>query len=108
MAAGATVLAVAGGAAGAAIAQADGGAAPVARAAATGGISLRPDTVEHLAQKGNVGKVTIKNTTSGTLRTTVTVRPWSQNRVTGKVSENYRVNLSPYVVANTPTFNLGA
>jgi hypothetical protein len=108
MAAGATVLAVAGAAAGTAIAQANGGAAPVARAAANGGISLRPDTVQHLATKGNVGKVTVKNTTSGTLRTTVTVRPWSQNRTTGNVSENYRVNLSPYVVANVRTFNLGA
>jgi hypothetical protein len=108
MAAGAAVLAVAGAAAGGAIAQAKGGAAPVAQAAAGGGISLRPDTVEHLATKGSVGRVTIKNTTNGTLRATVTVRPWSQNRVTGNVSENYRVNLSPYVVANVGTFNLGA
>jgi hypothetical protein len=108
MAAGAAVLAVAGAAAGGAIAQANGGAAPVARAAANGGISLRPDTVEHVARRGNVGRVTIKNTTNGTLRTTVTVRPWAQNRTTGNVSENYRVNLSPYVVANKRTFNLGA
>jgi hypothetical protein len=108
MAAGATVLAVAGAATGAAIAQANGGAGPVARAAANGGISLRPDTVEHLATKGSVGKITIKNTTGGTLKTTVTVRPWAQNRTTGNVSENYRVNLSPYVVANVRTFNLGA
>jgi hypothetical protein len=110
MAAGAAVLAVAGAAAGGAIAQANGGAgrAGLVRAAANGGISLRPDTVEHVARRGNVGRVTIKNTTNGTLRTTVTVRPWSQNRTTGNVSENYRVNLSPYVVANKRTFNLGA
>jgi hypothetical protein len=107
MVAGAAVVAVAGTAAGGAIAQAN-GAAPVARAAANGGVSLRPDTVEHLATKGNVGKVTIKNTTSGTLKMTVTVRPWAQNRTTGNVSENYRVNLSPYVVANVRNFNLGA
>jgi hypothetical protein len=107
MAAGAAVLAVAGAAAGGAIAQAKGGAEPVAQAAAGGGLKLRPQTVEHLATKGSVGKVTITNTTGGTLRTTVTVRPWSQNRTTGTVSENYRVNLSPYVVANVRTFNLG-
>jgi hypothetical protein len=108
IAAGATVLAVAGAAAGGAIAQANGGAAPVAQAAANGGIALRPDTVEHVASKGNAGKVTIKNTTNGTLKTTVTVRPWTQNRTTGNVAVNLRVNLSPYVVANAHTFNLGA
>jgi hypothetical protein len=107
MAAGAAVVAVAGAAAGGAIAQAD-SAAPVARAAANGGISLRPDTVEHLTRKGSVGKVTIKNTTGGTLKTTVTVRPWSQNRTTGTVAMNGRVNLSPYVVASPRSFNLGA
>jgi hypothetical protein len=106
MGAGAAVLAVAGAAAGGAIAQADGGAAPVARAAAGGGVRLRPDTVQHVARKGNVGRITIRNTTGGTLRMTVTVRPWSQNRATGAVSENFRVNLSPYVVANHRTFNL--
>jgi hypothetical protein len=108
MAAGATVLAVAGAAAGGAIAQAN-GAAPVARAAAgNGGLSLTPQTVEHVARKGSVGRITVKNTTNGTLKTTVTVRPWSQNRVTGAVQENTRVNLSPYVVASARTFNLGA
>ena len=108
MTAGAAVLAVAGAAAGGAIAQAD-NAGPVARAAANnGGIRLRPDTVEHLARKGNVGKVTIKNTTNGTLKTTVTVRPWNQSRTSGQVNANLRVNLSPYVVSLPRTFNLGA
>jgi hypothetical protein len=108
MGAGAAVLAVAGAAAGGAMAQAKAGAGPVARAAANGGVSLRPDTVEHVTRKGSVGRTTIKNTTSGTLRMTVTVRPWSQNRTTGTVAENMRVNLSPYVVASSRTFNLGA
>jgi hypothetical protein len=108
IAAGATVLAVAGAAAGGAIAQASGGAGPVAQAAANGGISLFPETVEHLTRKGSVGKVTIKNTTNGTLKTFVTVRPWSQNRATGTVTANRRVNLSPYVVASAHSFNLGA
>jgi hypothetical protein len=107
MLAGAAVLAVAGAAAGGAIAQAD-SAGPVAHAAANGGLSLRPDTVEHLATKGTAGKVTIKNTTKGTLKTTVTVRPWSQNRNSGKVAANLRVNLSPYVASFPRTFNLGA
>lgn len=107
MAGGAAVLAVAGAAAGGAIARAD-NAAPVAHAAAGGGLRLRPDTVQHLARKGNAGKVTITNTTNGTLKTTVTVRPWSQSRTSGKVAANLRVNLSPYVVSLPRTFNLGA
>jgi hypothetical protein len=106
--AGAAVLAVAGVATGAVIAQAD-SAAPVAHAAAaSGGLSIRPDTVEHLAKKGQAGKITVKNTTNGTLKTTVTVRPWRQNRFNGNVSPNYKANLTPYVVATVRSFKLGA
>lgn len=107
-AAGATVLAVAGVAAGAVIAQADSNA-PVARAAAaSGGVSLRPDTVEHVARRGSVGRITVKNTTNGTLRMWINVRPWLQNRFSGNVAPNYRANLAPYVVANHRRFRLGA
>ena len=106
-AAGAAVLAVAGVAAGAVIAQAD-SRAPVARAAANGGVSLRPDTVEHVARKGRAGFVTIKNTTRGTLKMRVTVRPWSQNRFNGNVAPNYRANLTPYVKATHMRFRLRA
>jgi hypothetical protein len=106
--AGTAVIAVAAVAAGAVIAQAD-SAAPTARAAAaSGGLSMRPDTVEHLAKKGRAGRITIKNTTNGTLKTTVTVRPWVQNRFNGNVAPNYRANLTPYVVASKRSFRLGA
>jgi hypothetical protein len=104
--AGAAVLAAAGVATGAVIAQADSGG-PVARAAANGGVSLRPDTVEHVATKGRAGFVTIKNTTKGTLKMRVTVRPWLQNRVNGNVAPNYKANLTPYVKANVMNFRLG-
>jgi hypothetical protein len=105
--AGAAVLVVAGVATGAVIAQAD-SRAPVARAAANGGVSLRPDTVEHVARKGRAGFVRIKNTTRGTLKMRVTVRPWSQNRFSGNVAPNYRANLTPYVKATHMRFRLRA
>jgi hypothetical protein len=106
--AGATALAVAGLATGAVIAQAA-SRAPVARAApANGGISLRPETVEHVARDGRVGRITVKNTTKGTLTMWINVRPWLQNRMTGNVLPNYRVNLSPYVRASTHSFRLAA
>jgi hypothetical protein len=88
------------------IAQAD-DAAPVAKAAA-GGVSLTPQTVEHTARKGTLGAVTIKNTTSDTLKVTVRVRPWIQNRVTGIVAANLKVSMSRYVAANASAFNLAA
>jgi hypothetical protein len=104
--AGAAVLAVAGVATGGVIARAD-DSAPVARAAA-GGVSLTPAAVEHTTKRGNIGRMTIKNTTSNTLRMTIKVRPWIQARDTGNVSANLRGNLSPYVVAKTPRFKLQA
>jgi hypothetical protein len=106
--AGAAVLAVAGVATGAVIARAD--SAPVARAAAasSGGVSLRPETVENVARKGRAGRITVKNTTKGTLRMWVNVRPWRQNRFTGNVAPNYRANLRPYVRASKHTFKLRA
>jgi hypothetical protein len=102
--AGASVLAVAGVATGGVMARAD-DSAPVARAAA-GGVSVTPAVVEHTAKKGNIGRVTIKNTTTNTLAMRIKVRPWMQARDTGNVSANLRVDLSPYVVARTPKFRL--
>jgi len=102
--AGAAVVAVAGAATSGVIARAD-DSAPVARAAA-GGVSLTPATVEHTTKRGNIGRITIKNTTSNTLRVTIKVRPWRQARDTGNVAANLRGDLSPYVVAKTPRFNL--
>jgi hypothetical protein len=104
--AGAVALAAAGLATGGVIAQAN-DAAPTAKAAA-GGVSLTPQTVEHAARKGTLGSVTVKNTTSDTLRVTVRVRPWIQNRTTGQVTANYNVSLSRYVAASASTFNLAA
>jgi hypothetical protein len=104
--AGAAVAAVAGVATGGVIARAD-DSAPVAKAAA-GGVSLTPAAVEHTAKRGNIGRMTIKNTTSGTLRMTIKVRPWRQARDTGNVSANLRGNLSTWVVAKTPRFRLKA
>jgi hypothetical protein len=104
--AGAVALAAAGLATGGVIAQAD-DAAPRATAAA-GGVSLTPQTVEHAARKGSLGSVTIKNTTTDTLKMTVRVRPWIQNRVTGVVSPNLKVSLSRYVAADASSFNLAA
>jgi hypothetical protein len=104
--AGAVALAAAGLATGGVIAQAN-DAAPRAKASA-GGVSVTPQTVEHTARKGALGSITVKNTTTGTLKMTVRVRPWIQNRTTGQVDPNYNVSLSRYVAANASSFNLAA
>ncbi|MBE2316179.1 hypothetical protein DVA67_009345 [Solirubrobacter sp. CPCC 204708] len=103
--AGALGLAVAGAATGSVIARAD-ESAPVAQAAQQGGVSITPATVERTAKRGAVGTITIKNTTKDTMRVTVNVRPWIQNRNTGAVALNTRASLSPYVRASPQTFNL--
>jgi hypothetical protein len=105
--AGAVVLAAAGLATGGVIAQAD-DAAPKAKAAAGGGVVLTPQTVEHTARRGSLGTITIKNTTSDTLKMTVRVRPWVQNRVTGAVQPNLRVSMAHYIQAQASAFNLAA
>jgi hypothetical protein len=104
--AGAVTLAAAGLATGGVIAHAD-DAAPRAKAAA-GGVALTPQTVEHTARRGSLGSITVKNTTSDTLKVTVRVRPWIQNRTNGKVNPNLNVSLSRYVAASRSSFNLGA
>jgi hypothetical protein len=101
--AGAAVVAVAG----VALAAQAAGGTGVARAAG-GGVSLRPETVEHVAKKGPVGRITVKNTTNGTLTMWINVRPWLQNRMTGNVLPNYRANLSPYIRASAHSFRLRA
>ena len=62
--------------------------------------------MEATAKQGTVGSVTIKNTTKDTMRVTVNVRPWIQNRANGSVVLNTRASLSPYVKASPQTFNL--
>ena len=105
LAAGALGLAVAGTATGGVIARAD-DSAPVARASQQGGVSISPAIVEKTAKRGTVGSITVKNTTKDTMRVTVNVRPWIQNRATGGVALNTRASLSPYVRASPATFNL--
>lgn len=103
--AGALSLAAVGSAAGGVIAQAD-ESAPRAQAAQQGGVAITPATVETTAKRGTVGRFTVKNTTRDTMRVTVTVRPWSQDRTTGRVAINKRASLSPYVTASPRSFDL--
>ena len=103
--AGALSLAVVGTATGGVIAQAD-DSAPRAQAAQQGGVSITPATIEKTAKRGSIGTFTVKNTTKDTLRVTVTVRPWTQNRTTAAVTLNKRASLTPYVRASPQTFNL--
>ena len=105
LAAGALGLAVVSTATGGVIAQAD-DSAPRAQAAQQGGVEITPAMVERTAKRGNVGTFTVKNTTRNTLRVTVTIRPWTQNRQTGAVQANLRASLTPYVRASPQTFNL--
>src|SRR3954469_6994704 len=84
--AGALGLAVAGTATGGVIARAD-DSAPRAQAA-QGGVSVTPALLEKTAKRGNVGTFTVKNSTKDTLRVTVTVRPWIQDRASGNVAVN--------------------
>jgi hypothetical protein len=105
LAAGALSVAVVGSATGGVIAQAD-NSAPRAQAAQQGGVEITPAMVERTAKKGAVGSFTVKNSTKDTLRVTVTVRPWTQNRTTAAVQANLRASLSPYVRASPQTFDL--
>jgi hypothetical protein len=104
--AGALSLAVVGSATGGVIAAQADDSAPRAQASQQGGVSITPATVEATAKRGSIGSFTVKNTTKDTLRVTVTVRPWSQNRSTAAVALNKRANLSPYVVGSPQSFNL--
>ena len=104
--AGALSLAVVGSATGGVIAAQADDSAPRAQAAQQGGVQITPARVEATAKKGTVASFTVKNSTKDTLRVTVTIRPWSQNRVTGQVAINKRANLSPYVVASPQVFDL--
>ena len=103
--AGALGLAAVSIATGGVIAQAD-DSAPRAKAAQQGGVEITPAMVERTAKRGNVGSFTVKNTTKNTLRVTVTIRPWTQNRSTGAVQANLKASLSPYVRASPQVFDL--
>ena len=103
--AGALGLALAGTATGSVIASAD-DSAPVAQAAQQGGVSITPASVERTAKRGAVGTITVKNTTKDTMRVTINVRPWIQNRNTGAVVLNTKASLAPFVRASPQSFNL--
>jgi hypothetical protein len=104
--AGALGLTVAGAATGGVIARADDQAPRAQAAQSSGGVSISPSRVEHTARRGKVGRFTVRNTTKDTLRVTVTVRPWIQNRGTGGVVINNIANYTPYVRASPASFKL--
>ena len=105
VAAGAVGVAVAATATGGVIAQAD-DSAPRAQAAQQGGVAITPAVLEQTARRGRVGTFTVKNTTKDTLRVTVTVRPWIQNRSTAAVALNKNATLTPFVRASPQSFDL--
>jgi hypothetical protein len=72
---------------------------------AAGGLSITPAIVEHLAQPGAVGSVTVKNTTSVPLAITVATRPWRQAR-SGAVVPNRRKTLASQVRVSAAGFTL--
>ena len=79
------------------------GAAEAAHAA--GGLSVTPAILEHRAALGNVGSLTLNNTTNETLRVTVNVRPWRQE-LNGKVLTDPRATFNRYVRATRRSFTL--
>lgn len=76
-----------------------------AHAIAAGGLSSSPAYVEHVAAVGQVGTVTVNNTTSKPLNITVTPRPWLQSR-TAAVSPNRKKTLLAQVSLNARSFTL--
>src|SRR3954454_9025349 len=77
-----------------------------ASAHAAGGLSVTPAILEHQAKVGTVGSLTLNNTTTETLRVTVTVRPWRQE-LGGRVLSDPRLTLSRYVRSTSTSFTLG-
>jgi hypothetical protein len=78
-----------------------------ATAHAAGGLSVTPALLEHSAKRGNVGSMTLNNSTNESLKVTVTVRPWRQ-QLNGNVLSDLTANLSRYVRATKRTFTIGA
>ncbi len=78
-----------------------------ATAHAAGGLAVTPAILEHRATVGNVGSVTLNNTTRETLRVTVRVRPWRQE-LNGRVMTDPRSTFSRYVRASRSSFRIRA
>lgn len=74
-----------------------------ATAHAAGGLSVTPAILEHRAALGNVGSLTLNNTTNETLKITVNVRPWRQE-LNGRVLTDPRATFNRYVRATRRTF----
>jgi len=78
-----------------------------ATAHAAGGLSVTPAVLEHTTKVGTVGSMTLNNTTSETLKVTVTVRPWRQ-QLNGTVIGDMRATLTRYVRATHRAFTIRA
>jgi hypothetical protein len=78
-----------------------------ASAYADGGLSVTPAVLEHRAQLGTVGSLTLSNTTKETLRVTMTVRPWMQ-QLNGNVVADPKATFTRYVRATKQTFTIRA
>jgi hypothetical protein len=74
---------------------------------APGGLSVTPAVLEHEADPGPVGSVTLANTTSQSLKITVTPRPWAQT-TSGTVSANRHATLTGTIGVSHPSFTLAA
>lgn len=83
------------------------GAAIAQAGSADGGLSVTPAVLEHAAVPGPVGSVVLANTTSGSLRITVTPRPWVSS-ASGAVSPNRRLDLKHMVGVSRSSFTLAA
>lgn len=81
--------------------------APAAPALAAEGLTVSPAIVQHTAARGDVGTVTVRNTTAAPLRVTVTPRPWRQSR-SGRVAADRTLTLTRYVQPSAGAFVLGA
>ena len=81
------------------------GAAEAAHAA--GGLSVTPAILERGARLGNVGSLTLNNTTNETLRVRVNVRPWRQE-LNGRVVADTRATYNRYVRATRRSFTIRA
>ncbi len=74
--------------------------------AAGGGLSVSPGILEHVANPGGVGAVTISNTTGASMAVRLALRPWVQSRG-GEVSPNRRSTLAE-VRPEASSFTLAA